>query len=299
MQEPRNLNWTHFNQARRFPLLFDCNPVSTDGHFTLPDDLIVSLYLSCNIGGVYSDPGLFYIGGFTYYRTGFVLSIHYSDLLVAEVMVDISSGTMPRVVQLTGLDPMILSGMVVLGGTEGLLQQPVGEWTFKKEATTLDPFCVRYVAKELSEVYVQNSSGAIFGPFRNKITLVAGENIELTPKSEDWNCLDTDITGTSITIAAKVPVEESACIRMINGVSPDAAGNIQFVSEGCLEIRPEGAHTLVFDDTCAEPCCTCTELVPIEDKIKEITGTLGQLTARIESLRIQNDFLVSTLNVVR
>jgi hypothetical protein len=99
----------------------------------------------------YDDPGAFYIGGLTYYHTGFVLAIHYGNTgeKVAETTVDISDGKLPEVVQLLGLNPVILSGMVVLGDAEGLTRQPAGEWMFEHDATTLDPFCVSYFAREL------------------------------------------------------------------------------------------------------------------------------------------------------
>jgi len=106
MQDPRNLSWTHFNKARRFPLMFDSVPVSTDGLFTIPDDLLVSLYLSCNVSGAYDDPGAFYIGGLTYYHTGFVLAVHYGNTgeKVAETTVDITDGKLPGEVVLSVAD---------------------------------------------------------------------------------------------------------------------------------------------------------------------------------------------------
>ena len=74
----------------KFKKLFD----NADGLFTIPDDLLVSLYLSCNVSGAYDDPGAFYIGGLTYYHTGFVLAVHYGNTCekVAETTVDITDG---------------------------------------------------------------------------------------------------------------------------------------------------------------------------------------------------------------
>jgi outer membrane murein-binding lipoprotein Lpp len=298
MQEPRNLSWTHFNKTRRFPLLFGSTPVSADGYFTIPDDLIVSLYLSCNVGSAYTDPERFYIGSLTYYSTGFVLTIHYGPARerVAETTVDLSLGEMPVVVQLLGLNPMVLSGMVVLGDKEGLLQQPTGEWEFAPEATTLDPFCIRYVARELAELYVQ-SHGRLMGPFRDKITFAEGENVTLGIRTDaELNCLEPAVSGTEIVIHAIEPENISACVRTINSVKPDMFGNITFKGQDCLDIRPEGEHTLVFADTCAEPCCTCAELAPIEEKIQEISASIQQLASRIETLKNQYDFMQHSLS---
>ena len=304
MQEPRNLSWTHYNKARRFPLMFDSTAVSKDGLFTIPDDLIVSLYLSCNVSGTHDDPGLFYIGELTYYHTGFVLEIYYgmgdAGQKVAETTVDLSSGTMPKVVQLLGLNPMILSGLIVLGDIERLSRQPVGEWSFDPSATMLDPFCVRYVAKELSELYVQ-SQGQLMGPFHGTVTFEEGENITLGIRTnEDLNCLYPTISGsmTEVVIHANNPEAHSSRFRSINGVFPDETGNITFKGMNCLDIRPEGVHTLVFDDKCAQPCCSCTELVPIEEKIKEITSSMQQLVSRMGLLETQYEFMRSSLSAV-
>ena len=300
MLDPRNISWTHFNKARRFPLMFDSVPVSTDGLFTIPDDLIVSLYLSCDVSGTYDDPGLFYIGSLTYYHTGFVLAIHYSGSgeKVAETTVDLSTGAMPEVVQLLARNPMLTSGMLVLGGIEGLSRQPAGEWLFEPTAARLDPFCIRYTARELSELYVR-SRGNLLGPFHGAVTFAEGDNIELGIRTEeDLNCLEVPLSGsgTEVVISALNEIESVSCVRTINGVKPDRTGSIYFLGRSCLKIEPEGQHTLVFDDTCSEPCCTCAELAPIKDKIKEITASISQLSLRIETLRIQHEFMLHSLS---
>ena len=300
MLDPRNISWTHFNKARRFPLVFGCVPVSTDGQFTIPDDLIVALYLSCNIrDGGYNDPGLFHIGSFVYFGTGFSLAVHYNGEKVAETTVDFSTGTMPEVVQLLSVgSPLVLSGMLVLGGTDGLSQQLEGAWEFSPEASQIDPFCIRYVTRGLSALYVR-SRGQLLGPFHGTVTFSEGDNIELGVQSKgELNCLEEPGRighGTEIQITALAEEREPPCIRTINSVRPDRNGNISFVGQNCLKITPEGQHTLVFNDTCAEPCCTCAELAPVEEKIKEITSAITQLSSRMETLHTQHEFLLHSL----
>jgi len=189
--------------------------------------------------------------------------------------------------------------MLVLGDLDGLSGQPAGEWVFDSEATILDPFCIRYVAKELSELYVQ-TQGRLTGPFRGFVTLAEGENITLAVRTEeDLNCLYPTISGsgTEVVINAVDPTEGLPCIRDINGVKPDNSGGITFIGQNCLEIKPgEVPHTLIFNDTCAEPCCSCAELVPIEDKIKEISDSIRQLTSRMETLHTQHEFMLHALS---
>ena len=90
MQDPRNLSWTQFNQSRKFPLLFGCTAVSTCGHFRIPDDLLVSLYLSYGVNTEFSDPGGFYIGRIIYWRDGISLEIHYDAKKVAETTIPLT-----------------------------------------------------------------------------------------------------------------------------------------------------------------------------------------------------------------
>jgi hypothetical protein len=99
-----------------------------------------------------------------------------------------------------------------------------------------------------------------------------------------------------VAINASAPEESLACLRSINSVRPDANGNITFIGQKCLQILPEEeAHTLVFRDTCAEPCCSCAELAPIEAKIKEISSSINQLSSRMETLRSQQEFMRQSL----
>ena len=61
----------------------------------------------------------------------------------------------------------------------------------------------------------------------------------------------------------------------------------------------EGAHHLVFDDTCAEPCCNCAELAPIDENIQEMTALIQQPTSRMETVKSQYDFLLHSLGAAR
>ena len=305
MQDPRNLSWNQFNQARRFPLLFGCHPVSRDGHFVIPDDLLVGLYLSYGLGRGHDDPGGFSIGSMTWWRTGLSLSIHYRAAgrdvseKIAETTVDLNSGQM--VAPLLGLDSRFFYGHIVFGNWSGLEKQPAGEWIFEPDAAPIDPFCIRPILSEISALYVQND-GKTLGPFYGDITLAAGERIALSVRSADsvLQCLENppSETGTEVVIRATDDGSTGngdGGIKTINGVEPDENGNLTIIGRSCMEITTEPA-TLLFDDKCAEPCCTCKEREPTLAKIKELEASSISLRSHLETLTLQAEFLAQSLS---
>lgn len=306
MQDPRNLSWTQFNQARRFPLLYGCTAISTDGHFRIPDDLLVSLYISYGLNAEYSDPGGFFIGKIVYWRDGLSLEIHYGTKKIAETTLDLAARQ--TVATLLGHSDWFFYGHVVLGNTSGLELQPVGEWEFTHAQAAIDPFCIRPTVREISALYVKSSgmSNKLLGPFYGDITLAEGTNIALTVRSAELalSCLETPPsgTGTEITIHAVAGSSGSdntdTCLRTLHGVDPDESGNIALIGRNCMDIRADQA-TLIFDDTCAKPCCTCTELVPIEEKIGELETSITAMRSHLDTLKLQAEFLVQSLNAAR
>ena len=302
MQDPRNLSWFQFNQSRKFPLLHDCTGRSQDGHFKIPDDLLVGLYLSYSVGTGYGDPGGFHIGRIVYFESGLTLAIHYQEqgasnsVLVAETTLNFSSNQ--RTVALLGYGAGFLHGTLVFGETHGLALQPAGVWEFDRSAAAIDPFCLRPTAQEISALYVQNQ-GKTVGPFYGNVTLSAGPRIQLTVRSADnlLRCLETPLsgTGTEVVIGSQeddVTGTNDTCIHTLGDVAPDKFGNITILGRSCLNITTQpDQSTILLDDTCAEPCCTCKELAPVQEKIEELTRSVMSLESHLATLSLQADFL--------
>jgi hypothetical protein len=304
MQDPRNLSWLQFNQSRRFPLLAGCTAVSKDGNFAIPDDLLTGLYLSYGLGSGFTDPGGFYLGEIAYWVSGISFVICYRNqddpdtpVKVAETAVNLEAGQ--TTAALSGHHNRFFQGTLVLGGTAGLETCPAGEWTFDYEATVLDPFCIRPAASEVSALYVQNGS-RISGPFYGNVTLSAGERIDLEVRSAEdaLNCLSEPPAdgGTEVVISA-VPQDLSGnFVRTLRSVPPDETGNIQLIGRACLEIEPRPSQsTLILRDTCSEPCCTCKELEPTQEKIRELDTSILELESRISFLQVQAQLLTQSL----
>jgi len=311
MQDPRNLSWNQFNQARRFPLLFGCRATSRDGHFTIPDDLLVGLYLSYGLGRGMTDPGGFYIGEVVWWRSGLSLAVYYKPMdqmdgtKVAETTIDWTEPVDGRAASLQGFNNRFFYGSVVFGLMAGLESQPAGEWFFDPDAAPLDPFCIRPAAAEISALYIQ-SGGKTSGPFYGDITLSAGRGIDLAVRSADslLYCLDDPPSdnGTEVIISADADSGSADTsdgsggpIRTINGVEPDESGNLTLIGRSCLTITAQSENaTLVLNDTCAEPCCTCKELEPIKAKMDELIRSIGDLESHTQTLTLQADLLAQS-----
>ncbi|GHT30405.1 hypothetical protein FACS1894214_0210 [Planctomycetales bacterium] len=304
INDPRNISWNAANQARRFPLMFDCNPVSEDGLFRIPDELITALYISHNIDSTFLDPTRFFVDSIIYFRTGFTVSVSYAGaadavIKVAETTVDIVSAPAAKTVPLLGVTRAFLNGMLVLGDIQCLEKMPIGEWHFTPESTTLDPFCIRYVASEITELYVRKLDRSVLGPFFGTVVLSEGDNIRFDVRNADLSCLELPINGATDIIINAVPEDtEIDAVKTINGVGPDSTGNLFFEGSDCLSIMQKGPHTLEFSDKCAEPCCSCTELVPIEEKALALQRSIELLSSRIETLINQNNFISHSLSTL-
>jgi hypothetical protein len=298
LQEPRNLSWNDSNKVRRFPLLYGVNPVSIDGQFTIPDDFLTYIAVTHSITNAL-EPGCFYIDTITYFGEGASVSISY--LPVGGESRKVSETTFisaeDGVVKLVPYEKNFLTGFLVLGKADSLKDQPYGEWRFEPSASTIDPSCIVYTGDEPSSLYVDKGDN-ILGPFVGDITLVQGDNVVLSVSNIDLNCINSQGTGTQITIDAIDEAANQACIRTINGVKPDTSGNIEFVGQNCLKITPE-IHSVLFDDNCAEPCCSCEELTPVEEKIEELQTSISTLKSRMETLISKYEFVAVALGISR
>ena len=304
MQDPRNLSWNQFNQARSFPLLYASTGLSTEKHFRIPDDLLVGIYLSYAFGGNFYDPGGFYIGEVVYYHTGVSLSIFYqptegaAGIRVAETTIDLTHNP-SKIATLMSVHPNFFYGHILFGEFHGLAEQPAGEWKFTHEAAAIDPFCIRPTADGMSALYVQNG-GRVSGPLYGEVTLSSGERIslEVLSGSNMLNCPeDTPVgSGTEVIISSSNEAggpggSASRCVQSINGVVPDEDGNIQIIGTSCLDINTSQESTLVFNDTCAQPCCTCKELEPLDARMEELRERIRLLEKQTDVLKVQQDFL--------
>jgi len=143
-------------------------------------------------------------------------------------------------------------------------------------------------------LYVQ-SGGRIAGPFYGDVTLSAGDRISLAVHSANsmLNCIDDPPSdgGTEVIISSDYDVNDPS-LKTINAVAPDANGNITLIGRSCLNITADSANsTLILDDTCAKPCCTCQELEPIKEKMESLGQSIASLDSHTNTLALQVEFL--------
>jgi len=304
MQNPRNLSWAASNRVRKFPLSDDASGMSSDGRFAIPDDFLIGLYINTVITETITDPSRFYISKLVWSGTSVLLEISYPSAIGATVVArtsavyDETNETVNAASALTPVEQHVLTGTVVYGTWDSMKDMPPGEWIFSEDGSRIDPFCVRPILRAPSSLYVRDGENT-FGPYYGRVILEAGTNIRLSATSldPDLSCLEPPPPGytTAITISGSCPEdEESGAIRRINGVPGDALGNVQLIGKGCLTITPDIPNfSLELDDTCAEPCCTCAELVPIQAAADSLRDTILLLETRINTLTLQAEFLTT------
>lgn len=171
-------------------------------------------------------------------------------------------------------------GKIAIGDVSDLSALPPGQYLFDYEGGVLDPDCIRPMIRGISSISLLNGSdrsAKIYGD----VEFVAGTNFRITPIVNPGH--PTKIRFDAIEGAGLN--EECACddivaatpIRTINLVAPDANGNINITGSECLEVSPI-TNGLLLKDTCAAPCCGCTEL-------EALTVELGKLDAGATEVR--------------
>jgi hypothetical protein len=314
MQDIANLSWNQWNQQRKFPLRYDCSGVSSDSLFQIPDDLMIGLSLTFALSQRFVDPSLFFISKISWYDPGLSVEISYvssseTTETVAEIVVFLDSEEKfpEKPVLIQSVSSEEITGFLLFGSEGGLKSQPLGLWEFNAQTASLDPFCVRMLPSSVSSLYVQSGNN-VLGPFYGEIHLQQGDGITLTAESGDSTILSPSIYpegyGTVVTLSQTVCSDldgnegENAAVPIytINGVPPDSEGHFLLESRSCLSIEPHSSsqHTLVLDDRCAEPCCTCSDLTPILAKIEEFTETLQQLEKSLDVVSFQTELLFQT-----
>jgi hypothetical protein len=89
-------------------------------------------------------------------------------------------------------------------------------------------------------------------------------------------------------------IELGPCVRTINGIAPNVEGNIDILGSDCIEVKSSGQASIEVSDTCAKPCCGCTELDILVSDVTSLTSQLALLQAQIGVLAGNVDSLNNT-----
>lgn len=303
MADTLGVGWLNTNSLRNYPLSQTASGNSKDSSFKIPDNLFLDMKLaipflanSSNTAAAIN-PSKFYISSIKIYPQGFVFFIgcQLNDQIAVSDPIGFNSFTEYSTVNIKGLskpteengesfDFSQVYGFAVLGKIESL-QPLVGNFEFDLNGARLESTVISYGPRRISGFKVfsdANTSSLISG----QITLASGTNHRMLVTGNP-------LIGHTITLNAVRgddlqetcecnDIELGPCIRKINGVSPDAEGNITLISSDCIEIEPSsGNNSLSINDTCAKPCCGCPELEVLTTDVTSLTAQLALLQAQI------------------
>ena len=270
-----NLQWLNHNSQRSYPIAdWASKECEIDENIRIPDDFIlainfaVSCALSVNIDA-------FYVKSLTITNNGVSICLGYNgiDDIVAVTHLARTNDDEILTAALTGMNDFDDTvGYIAINARSSIFSLTPGYYTFTYDATAIEPDCIRPMLRGVSSIRIQ-TSGSYSERLYGDIVLVAGNNINLEILSK------SDTGGTIRISAVNNPNYETSCegtddsereyIRTINGVSPNANGDINITGINCMSIS-SGNNSIILKDTCAEPCCGCAELNELESQINRL-----------------------------
>jgi hypothetical protein len=288
-----NLQWLNHNAQRSYPLTERATKKSNDPNqtFTIPDSFIIALYFPIHAGTAFTPSG-FYVSSIATSPAGFNIIIGYSNgslsrEKVAAANIARANYEPNTAYALAGVNKFYDSiGYVVLGPLDEIDKQPPGAYTFSFEDGEIESDAIRPMLRAVSSLRVLNNneySDRIYG----HVTLVAGSNVRIvTSRSNDETFITIDaVNGENLNETCLCDVASTGpCITAINGVTtPD--GNFVLSPNTCTSLV-QIQNGLKIEDTCAQPCCGCSELDALRDQVNRFGDgitTLQNFVTRLGS----------------
>jgi len=290
------LDWLAENALRKHPLADDATALDTTGEFSLPSELLVDAVFPINIAQGWNPDG-FLVRELLLFGRGLVLVIAYTEndstytevgrISVGVAHVENASYYMSGVGIFSGL-----TARVTVGRVDSALRAG-GAFVFDRAGARLSGVVVRPDVSSVTSIRVRNGSD-LSEPLYGDIELVAGSNVSLqiTPSGDiRINAVSGLNLNTDCACAATTDRALTSPVRTLNGVSPNAAGNIFLVGTTCLTLSNLAAG-IKFDNSCAKPCCTSSDLARLSTDIgqlrvdvREQTITIAQLEAKLSALQ--------------
>lgn len=284
-----NLQWLNHNSQRSYPLTSWATKVDRRGNIRLPDSFIVAMYLPIS-ATLDVDTSKFFVKNVLISPTGFNITVGYDE--GGGVTRDVAASNIARAnfapnrsYALGGIDEFDDTiGHVVIGNVDEVDKLPPGYYTFEPEAGALEADVIRPNIRGISRIRVNNNNQAseyVYGD----VTLVAGTNVRISiaRTAEDTKIIFDAISGLNLNADCICPAPaDGECIRCINGVCSDN-GTFTIVANECIDITP-GRNSLSLSDTCAQPCCGCTELDELStqiDRFADGVTTLQNFVSRL------------------
>ena len=268
-----NAGWLTQNTQRTYPFAYNATLFNDTGEFKIPNSLLAAATITS--------------------RSVAWLDVSLLQILVAgtELVLFFSHdirATVPRSVSpFTTVPVENAYGFLTIGYLTEIRDWPLGLYTFPAENTQFDVDIVRPPLDGISTVRLQTDN-AVSAPLVGDVVFIAGSNLTFSFVG----------SGNSVRLdAAPLPDLTESCgcsgggvvanpkpIYSVNGLKPDAAGNVQLIADGCFEFKVVDGR-LLFKNNCADPCCDCKELDSVMENVQRFVAgaaNLSQLVSRLE-----------------
>lgn len=301
----RSLEWASHNEARSYPLVVTADGRSLDNLFTLPNPVVLAVYLFLPWDRDI-DPSRFFLSQVANLGASVRITLAYNDggnnaqvVATAEIP---KTGQGQPIVRKWVPDTLWpdAAGSVTLGSLHTLSSLPLGVFDFEFAHTQLEVDCIRPSARNLSGIQVDNGSET-FDIATGLVNLIAGENIRLrVEQSGNTHDIWIDSVNTEgLQTDCECGDTLSDPIRSILGIRGDANGNIDLIGAKCLTIEASPG-VLQINNPCSTPCCGCEEAESLQQAIEFFGPQLNSLINFAPRLAVQMDrieFIISVTDM--
>lgn len=283
-----NIDWLTANSQRHYPVSEEAGGRDTSDSFTIPFDLVVDFLWPVHADPTI-DPAKFHIIGIGVFGIGVTVAIGYNGVTIGSVSVDASTHVRFQSYYISGTGLFFDTvGKITIGDLAAAMQSP-GSYSFDLSNGRLETTTIRPDVRGVSALYVKNGD-EISEALQGDVVLQAGRNFSLSfaagigaePDRVVLNAIDGAGLNTECACSEN---NELPCVKTINGIEPDGAGDFTLLEDDCLKLNAI-ANGLQLTDECSKPCCGCAELAVVEETLNFVmtqANSLANLAERLEA----------------
>lgn len=289
LQQLWDIDWLNANSQRHYPLSEEAGGKDTSGSFTIPFELLVDFIWPVHADPTI-DPSKFYIIGIGVFGTGVTVAIGYNGVVAGSVAIDAATHSRNQSYFVNGVGDAFFDtvGKVTIGVLDTVLQSP-GSYAFDLANGRIETTCIKPDIRGVSALFAKNGD-ELSEALQGDVILQAGRNFSLSFVTGIGGEPDRVVLSAIDGAGLNQPCEcaENAvlpCIKTINGIEPDGAGDFTLLEDECLKLDAI-ANGLQLTDQCSKPCCGCAELAVVEETLNFVmtqANSLANLASRLEA----------------
>lgn len=136
---------------------------------------------------------------------------------------------------------------------------------------------------------------SVYRPVVQGISSINGLQGDITIQASDDIVIEVDYDKKIISISKKESngPQEYLGVKTINGIEPDADGNIQIIGSDCLKVQHLTGNTISIQNPCGKPCCDSTTID------SDILNAISTLTFQKQILKQSMVSIANNLNYMQ